>query len=268
MLAEIQRYFLFMMAISILGWGMEVACKYMEFHRFINRGFLIGPYCPIYGVGAVLIVLFLSPYSDAPLTVFLLGMVLCGTLEYLTSSLMEKLFHARWWDYSQRRFNLNGRICANTLIPFGRLGLALIYLIQPLLFGWFNRLSALALNLVSSILLALFLSDIVISSTVLAKIRASASASGADDTEMLTRAVREELSKHHVLVRRTLRAFPYLKLYNSRLLKQMKEKQQEIKRETAAYRRKVREELDSHEQRLRQFYDEKRHEKAERKKAK
>ena len=61
MLAEIQRYFLFMMAISILGWGMEVACKYLEFHRFINRGFLIGPYCPIYGVGAVLIVLFLSP---------------------------------------------------------------------------------------------------------------------------------------------------------------------------------------------------------------
>lgn len=255
-----------MVSISVLGWCMEVACKYREFHRFINRGFLIGPYCPIYGVGAVLIVLFLSPYSDAPLTVFLLAMVLCGTLEYLTSYLMEKLFHARWWDYSRRRFNLNGRICANTLIPFGLLGLVLIYLLHPLFFGLFDRLSPMALNLLSLFLLAVLLTDMVISSTVLGKIRASASASGADDTEMLTRAVREELSKRHVLVRRLLRAFPYLRLYNSRLLNQMKEKQQEIKREAQAYQRRVHEELDMHEQKLRQFYAEKKQEKMNKKK--
>lgn len=261
MLAEIQRYFLFMMSISILGWCMEVTCKYIEFHRFINRGFLIGPYCPIYGVGSVLIVLLLSPYSDAPLTVFLLGMVLCGTLEYLTSYLMEKLFNARWWDYSRRRFNLNGRICANTLIPFGLLGLILVYLLHPLLFGLFEKFSPLALNIVSGCLLALFLADIVISANVLSRIRTSANASGADDTEMLTHAVREELSRRSVLIRRVLRAFPYLRLYNAKLLKQMNEKRQEIKRDAQAYQRRVHDELENYEQKLRQFYAEKKNEK-------
>lgn len=89
---------------------MEVVCKLIQFRRFINRGFLIGPYCPIYGFGSVLIGLLLSRYAGEPLVVFILAMVVCGTLEYVTSYLMEKLFHARWWDYSDKRFNLNGRI--------------------------------------------------------------------------------------------------------------------------------------------------------------
>lgn len=106
----LQKNFLFVIAISVLGWMMEVACKSLEYKRFINRGFLIGPWCPIYGVGSLLIVLLLSDYIASPLTVFLLGMILCGALEYLTSYLLKKIFHARWWDYSRRRFNLNGRI--------------------------------------------------------------------------------------------------------------------------------------------------------------
>ena len=116
------RYFLLFFFCSMLGWLMEVTCKLFQFHRFINRGFLIGPYCPIYGFGAVFVTLLLSGFSDHPIAVFLLAMLVCGTLEYVTSYVMEKLFHARWWDYSQRKFNLNGRVCANTLIPFGLLG--------------------------------------------------------------------------------------------------------------------------------------------------
>ena len=76
----------------------------------------------------MLVSLSLSRYASSPVIVFIMAMVVCGTLEYLTSYFMEKLFHARWWDYSNRRFNLNGRVCANTLIPFGLLGLTMVYL--------------------------------------------------------------------------------------------------------------------------------------------
>ena len=105
-----ENYFLLFYVCSILGWLLEVACKYQQFHRFINRGFLIGPYCPIYGFGAVCICLALSRFTHDPAAVFSLAMIICGTLEYITSYAMEKLFHARWWDYSSKPFNLNGRV--------------------------------------------------------------------------------------------------------------------------------------------------------------
>ena len=88
-------YLLLFFTASFLGWCMEVICKLIQFGRFINRGFLIGPWCPIYGFGTVLITLLLSKFTDDPLAVFALAMLLCGTLEYLTSYIMEKAFHAR-----------------------------------------------------------------------------------------------------------------------------------------------------------------------------
>ena len=93
-----ESYLLLFFTCAVLGWVMEVVCKLIQFGRFINRGFLIGPYCPIYGTGAVAVTLLLSPYEDSPLLVFVMAMVVCGAIEYLTSYLMETLFHARWWD--------------------------------------------------------------------------------------------------------------------------------------------------------------------------
>ena len=77
------------------------------------------------------VTLLLSRFTDDPLAVFALAMLLCGTLEYLTSYIMEKACHARWWDYSAKKFNLNGRVCADTLIPFGLVGLGMIYFVKP-----------------------------------------------------------------------------------------------------------------------------------------
>ena len=125
---------------AVLGWCMEVICKLFQFHRFINRGFLIGPYCPIYGFGTALLTALLSRFTRDPVAVFGLAILICGTLEYCTSWLMETLFHARWWDYSSKPFNINGRVCANTLIPFGLLGLGMIYFVKPFLFARFDRL--------------------------------------------------------------------------------------------------------------------------------
>lgn len=87
-------YVLLFFACSFLGWCMEVTCKLVQFGRFINRGFLLGPLCPIYGTGAVLMAYFLPLWTTQVESTFLLALVLCGTLEYITSWLMEKLFHA------------------------------------------------------------------------------------------------------------------------------------------------------------------------------
>ena len=237
----VEYYVMLFFAMAMLGWLMEVACKLIQFHRFINRGFLIGPYCPIYGFGSVLIVLLLERYADQPVVVFFMGMLVCGTLEYATSYVMEKLFHARWWDYSGRRFNLDGRVCAGTLIPFGLLGLLLVYVLKPGLFSLFERLPQVWLDGLSMGLTVLFAVDVVVSTTVLGKIRKSAELSGGDDTESITREVRDALSRQGALLRRTLRAFPDARMYNRRLKEQLKQRSRELREEAMARKLRLRE---------------------------
>ena len=248
----IQRkdYILLFFVSAVLGWIMEVTCKLFEFHRFINRGFLIGPYCPIYGVGAVVITATLTRYADSPVIVFIMAILICGTLEYLTSYAMEKLFHARWWDYSQRRWNINGRICAVTLIPFGILGLVMIYLVKPFLFRLFAQIPQPWMDGVCAVLVAVFLTDTVISTTILGKIRHTAELASGDSTEAITHIVREKLQARP-LVRRTLRAFPYAQVYNRRLLERIKRTRAEIKEELQQKREGLRSDVEQWEQRMR-----------------
>ena len=246
------EYVLLFFFCSVLGWMMETTCKLIEYRRFINRGFLIGPYCPIYGCGAVLITWLLSDYADSPLVVFVLAVALCGTLEYLTSYLMEKLFHARWWDYSQRRFNLNGRVCAGTLIPFGLMGLMIVYWVKPFFFGVFIAMPAQVRSALCAVLCCMLLVDLVISTSVLGKIRAVANLSHADNTEAITQAVREKLIEQGRLVRRTLRAFPYARLYSNQLLADMKAERLRLKAEAKQRALELRQEVNSREEALRQ----------------
>lgn len=252
MTPDMKYYVLLFFASAVLGWLMEVVCKLIQFHRFINRGFLLGPWCPIYGFGAVLVTLLLSRFADSPLAVFGLAMLVCGTLEYLTSYAMEKLFHARWWDYSQKRFNLNGRVCADTLIPFGLLGLGMIYGVKPVLFGWFARLSGTALNWLCYGLMALFLADTALSTCVLGKIRRSAANAQGDSTEAITKAVRAHLAQDGVLMRRALRAFPYAKLYNSSVLRKIKAQRQAFRQDMKAARARMKQEMCEREEKLRE----------------
>lgn len=114
-----------------MGWMCEtVYCSVFQ-HHWVNRGFLNGPVCPIYGFGAMFVIWFLLPVQDSWLLVFLLGMIMTSALEYLTSVLMEKLFHAKWWDYSKHRFNINGRVCLLNSTLFGLLSLVLMEWIHP-----------------------------------------------------------------------------------------------------------------------------------------
>ena len=126
----VETWFLWLMIYSIIGWIYESTICSIGQRKLINRGFLNGPYCPIYGTGAVLVLLVLGRIQN-PVLLFFAGAVLTCSLEYLTSWLMEKLFHARWWDYSHYRFNIQGRICLLGAIVFGFGGVLIIDVVQP-----------------------------------------------------------------------------------------------------------------------------------------
>lgn len=252
MTIEMENTILLFFACAFLGWVMEVTCKLVQFRRFINRGFLIGPYCPIYGFGAVLIARLLSRYAGDPAAVFVQALVVCGTLEYITSYAMEKLFHARWWDYSQKPFNLNGRVCAGTLIPFGLMGLLIVYWVKPFFFGLFDAMNAQVRTALCAVLSCGMLVDLIVSTSVLGKIRSVANLSHGDDTESITLAVREKLIEQGALVRRTLSAFPYARLYNNRLLADMKAQRQRLRAEAKRAHAALHREINAREEALHQ----------------
>lgn len=234
---DIRVYFLLFMIYSVLGWIMEVTCKLIQYKRFINRGFLIGPYCPIYGCGGILITVLLNRYMSDPFVLFVMAILLCGTLEYLTSYFMEKAFKARWWDYSQRKFNINGRICLGTIIPFGILGLFISYVSNPFLLGKIQEIPELWLNILFWSLLAVFVVDNIVSGIVvrfLKKTEVSVSKKE-DNTEEITKQVREILDQKSALHRRLMNAYPKLqavkikfKEEKEKIKKQAKEQKDEI----------------------------------------
>jgi uncharacterized membrane protein len=99
--------------------------------HFTNRGFLKGPYLPIYGSGALAVVYVVSPLVSNPFLIFILGLIVCSIIEYIGSLILEKAFKIKLWDYSNYKININGRVCGINSLLFGLLSLAVVYLINP-----------------------------------------------------------------------------------------------------------------------------------------
>lgn len=127
-IALIAIYFFFY---SALGWLVESIYCSLAAGKIINRGFLTGPICPIYGTGAVVMTLVLAPLKEYPILVFIVGLVVCDIVEFATSYIMEKLFHARWWDYSNKWLNIQGRICFRHSMYWGIASVLFIYFVHP-----------------------------------------------------------------------------------------------------------------------------------------
>lgn len=200
--------FLLFMLYSIMGWLLEVTCKLIEKHKFINRGFLIGPYCPIYGHGAILMILLLSKYQSDPLLLFTMSIVICSILEYFTSYIMEKVFKARWWDYSRRKFNINGRICLETMLPFGILACLVMYVLNPFFESKINLLPDLAVLIIAGILFVIYLVDNFVSFKIISGFSKTVKKVAKDSTEEITNKVRSVLKQKNILTKRLTEAFP------------------------------------------------------------
>ena len=211
MLHTIEIYFLLFISYAFLGWCMEVTCKFIQYKKLINRGFLIGPYCPIYGWGALAITILLKRYMEEPLVLFVMSTLICSIIEYLTSYFMEKKYHARWWDYSNKKFNINGRICLETLIPFGILGVAIMYGTNPILFKLYNQIPQLVINILTVILFIGFIVDNIISSNIISSINVEGNKLIKDNTEEITEKIKQVLRQKSWLHRRLINAYPGLK---------------------------------------------------------
>lgn len=198
---------------------MEVCFTYFRDGTLVNRGFLIGPYCPIYGYGCILMIFLLNRYLDDFIGLFVMAMVICSILEYLTSYLMEKLFKARWWDYSDRKFNINGRVCLETLIPFGLLGCILMYVLNPFISKLILMIPSTIINVVAILLFIVFLIDNIVSYSAITKIHLSTRNIVMDNTEEITRKVREYISNNSKFGKRLMKSFPSLKIFKDRYYK-------------------------------------------------
>lgn len=219
MIKTICIYILFFFVYSFLGWCLEVICKLITEKRFINRGILIGPICPIYGYGVLIMTLFFRKYLNDPITLFILIIVSCSILEYFTSYFLEKVYHTRWWDYSTKKLNINGRICLETMIPFGILGLLIMNYMNPIVFNLLNILPNYLIYILSTIFLITYIIDNIISCKIIYNIQKlskeiqSKQIIKKDDTERITRLVRKQIEKSMKLLdRRLIHAFPHLEM--------------------------------------------------------
>lgn len=161
--SQLALLFVYWIIYSFIGWILEtVYCSILS-GKFEERGFLNGPLVPIYGFGAMIILATLLPYAFNPVLVFILGLILTSSLEYLTSYIMEKAFKMRWWDYSEMFMNINGRVCLLNSTMFGALSLVLVEYIHPVIVDLVANISIEYLNYIAFTLFVVVIIDFIAS---------------------------------------------------------------------------------------------------------
>ncbi len=171
----IVTYVLYFFFYSAVGWlGESIYCS-VGARKWVNRGFLKGPMCPIYGTGALAMAITLTPIKNldiripmfghdvliTPVLVFVAGMIVCDIVEFITSVLMEKLFHARWWDYSNKKFNIQGRICLGHTFYWGIASILFLYIVHPIVVECFSNLLDSAAIIIFVCVMVLFIIDLI-----------------------------------------------------------------------------------------------------------
>ncbi len=212
---------------AILGYIMEVIRTLIREKKFVNRGFLLGPYCPIYGVGGVLLFL-VNRYRSDPFIVFLVSIVICSFIEYIASYLLELIYKVRWWDYSDRLLNINGRICLTNTIEFGVLGMLIVCYFNPILIDFIKSINLNLRHVIAITLIVVTSLDILITSAILFDIRKSVLKfknktinifkSNKDNTEEVSKKVKEMLKEKSFLHKHMAKAYDNLKVYKNNFL--------------------------------------------------
>lgn len=227
--------FCFFVIYSFIGWVCETVFCSIAQHRFVNRGFLSGPFCPIYGFGALLVLNLFSRYEDGLLALFLLSVVVTSVVEYLTSFLLEKLFHLTLWDYSNHRWNLNGRVCLRNSLLFGVMSVAMVKVVHPLVVRIFEKIPQSAALIFLAVLSVYFLADVVLSviAVVAFTRRAGKRQLELDDLAGLRKQYQEEIQQKtkerwRPLYNRLVKAFPNMK--STRFPDALREAQEKLKK--------------------------------------
>lgn len=156
---------------AFLGWCLEVCFVTVNRGQVVNRGFLGGPVCPIYGVGMLGVLLVVEPVKDNLFLLFLLGGLLCSAVELFTGWILEKIFHTRWWDYTDRPFQLGGYICLEFSLMWGLAVTFAVRLIHPMIMGLVERIPTVLGWILLGVLLGLFVADMIVTLVTILGIR-------------------------------------------------------------------------------------------------
>lgn len=148
---------------SFLGWVLESIVRTICERKIINTGFLIGPFCPIYGFGAIIMILFLNQYKNNIILLFIVSVIALSLWEYIVGVLLEKFFHTKYWDYSNHKFNFKGRICLTNSIAWGILGVLFINYIHPFIIQVIGYMNFTYIAIGASIIALILLIDAIIS---------------------------------------------------------------------------------------------------------
>ena len=159
MILNLLTYFI---VYSFIGWIMESIYRSVCEKKIINTGFLYGPFCPIYGIGAIIMFLFLNSFKDNIFLLFILGFLILSLWEYTVGWILEIIFHTKYWDYSENKYNIHGRVCLLNSIFWGLLGIAFTKIIHPLITEAINRLPQDILYIATIILGGYMLIDAIV----------------------------------------------------------------------------------------------------------
>ena len=234
-------YYAFVLFIiySFIGYVVEmIFCAVID-KKIVNRGFLCGPILPIYGLGAIFMLLLLLRYKSDPLVVFVFGAIICSALEYFTSFIFEKIFHNRWWDYSNYKYHLNGRICLLNTVLFGIGGIAIIYGTQPWIDKFITWIDPTILLVCTIICLIILVLDIIYSMVVAYNLRNRLiiveelkSEKLSKIPEIFNSMLKKRVSSFKIYPSRLLSAFPKIKtdyFKEFKIMKKVREKQDKNK---------------------------------------
>lgn len=211
-------WFIMFILYSMIGYVAEIINLTIMTRKPVwNRGFLIGPYLPIYGVGSLIMVFFLTRYENDLIVLFVMGAFFCTLLEYFTSLIMEKLFKLRWWDYTNYKFNLNGRVCLLNAILFGIGGIVVVKGVNPFL-SWLIYLMPSTVTIwLGIILFIIFVVDFIVSCYITNNLKINVNKYlHTDATSKIKKEVTQALKKHMVLTSRLLKAFPGASIANKK----------------------------------------------------
>lgn len=128
---SVSTLFYYFVIYSFLGWCLETVYATINKKEFVNRGFLHGPFCPIYGFGTLSIIILLKPIEANYILLFLGSILLTSIIEYITGYILETSFHSTWWDYSNRAYNIHGRVCLSFSIIWGFISIFILKVVHP-----------------------------------------------------------------------------------------------------------------------------------------
>lgn len=194
-ISELLTYFIIY---SFLGWIMESIFRSIIEKKVINTGFLIGPICPIYGFGACIMFLFLGNLKDNIILLFLISFTLLTLWEYIVGVLLEKIFNTKYWDYSDHKFNFQGRICLTNSIYWGILGILFIKFIHPFVQNMLGRIDSKLLNFIIMIASITFIVDIIVSIIKVKNIKVNL-----EKVEKLNKEIKEKLKEVRLKAKET-----------------------------------------------------------------